>query len=65
MVLLLGVSGADLDRPSADGCAQGGKRVVGSLAVEEVDEAIAGVAPTDGVNGYMDLVYMVEAIGGE
>jgi hypothetical protein len=39
--------------------------VIGSIAVREVDEAVARVSPTDGVNGYMDLFYMIEAIGGE
>lgn len=65
IALLLGVAGTDLDRPSADGCAQGGKGMAGSVAVGEVDEAVAGVSPTDGVYGYMDLFKMVEAIGGE
>lgn len=65
IALLLGVAGANLDRPSADGCAQGGKGMAGSVAAGEVDEAVAGVLPTDGVYGYMDLFKIVKAIGGE
>lgn len=55
IALLLGVAATDPNQPSADGCTQGGKGMVGNVAVGEVDETVAWVSPTDGVNGYMDL----------
>jgi hypothetical protein len=55
IMLLLWFAWTDSDRPSANGCTQGGKGMVGNRAVGEVDEAVAWVSRADGVNRDVDI----------
>lgn len=65
IALLFGITLADFDGPSADGCAQGGEGIVCGVAIGEFDEAVPWVSPADRVDRYMDLFQTAEAIRGE
>ena len=55
IALLLGLTWTYPYRPSADGCAQGIKGMLGSGSVGEVDEAVAWVPCADGVDRDVDI----------
>ena len=55
IALLLGLAWAYPYRPSANGCAQGTKGMVGSRSVDEVDETVAWVPCADGIDRDVDI----------
>lgn len=65
IALLLGLAWTYLDRPSTYICTQGGKGTVGCRAVGEVDETVAWVSRSDGVDRDVDIFKVAEAIGGK
>lgn len=65
IALLPRLAWADLDLAAADRCLERGESALSSGSLGKVHKAVARVAVADGVNGHVDVLNVVKAIGNE
>lgn len=65
VLLFLGLAWSDLNGSSVYLGIQGGNSAVGCLFVAEVDEAVAGVPRTHGINRDVDTFCLIESMSGK
>lgn len=65
IALLPRLAGTDLDLTAAERCLEGGEGALSGCSLGKVHKAVARVAVADSVNGHVDVLNVIEAIGNE